>query len=85
MGGRVAQKELLRECKRIVKRLRQTGFDPKEAGVVERGGVAAHLRPLAPEENPNAHERQWASVFGAVHVINVRERQCASVGVVTML
>ncbi len=29
--------------------VRQTGFDPKEAGAVERGGVAAHLRPLAPE------------------------------------
>ncbi len=54
--------------------VRQTGFDPKEAGAVERGGVAAHLRPLAPEENLNARGRQWASVFGAFHVICVRER-----------
>ena len=45
--------------------MRQTGFDPQEAGAVERGGVAANLRPLAPEENLNARERQWASVFGA--------------------
>jgi hypothetical protein len=45
------------------------------------GNRGVHARPLAPEENGDARERQWASVFrarfGCLASIGVRERPWA--------